>query len=279
MSETQKQPETTIDNNQETVFTPDDTPETEDSLETLSLENNQVEKEIKKVKLDQEINGAQENEATAPTEEETETEVEENPPRLDELELVIDTLQQENAALKNKLEEQIRQTDQFKAQFVRNAADFENFRKRTEKEKEELEYQVKRKTLTELLAVIDNFERARSQIKPATEGETTIHKSYQGVYRLLVDSLKRIGVSAMKPEGELFDPNFHEAVMQQETNEYPEGTVMEQFQRGYLLGDRVLRHAMVKVATPAEEGESPAPSGSEETPTPNTPEETTTTDD
>ncbi len=80
----------------------------------------------------------------------------------------------------------------------------------------------------------------------------TIHKSYQGVYKQLVDCLKRIGVSPMRPEGQEFDPNLHEAVMREATNEYPEGVVIEQLMRGYFLGERVLRHAMVKVAAAAE---------------------------
>ena len=188
------------------------------------------------------------------------------------LEAVIATLQEDNAALKRQLEEQIQQAELTKAQHLRNAADFENFRKRTEKEKENVGYQAKRNTVNELLTVIDNFERARVQIKPQNDGEMAIHKSYQGVYRLLVDSLKRIGVSAMRPEGEAFDPNYHEAVMQEETDEHPEGTVVEQLQRGYMLGDRVLRHAMVKVAIPK------TSSASEAEPTPEVLESETTTE-
>lgn len=98
-------------------------------------------------------------------------------------------------------------------QYMRIAADFENFRKRNQKEKEDLEYQVKRATITELLPVVDNFERARSQLKPQTDAEMSIHKSYQSVYKQLVDCLKRLGVSPMRPEGKEFDPNLHEAVM------------------------------------------------------------------
>lgn len=162
------------------------------------------------------------------------------------------TLQQEIASLRTQLELQSKQADALKAQYIRCVADFDNFRKRTEKTQEELQYRVKGETITELLPVIDNFERARVQIKPTTDGERSIHKSYQGVYRQLVDALKRIGVSAMRPEGEPFDPNLHEAVVQEQTSEYPEGTVMEQLQRGYLLERRVLRHAMVKVAATPE---------------------------
>jgi molecular chaperone GrpE len=133
-------------------------------------------------------------------------------------------------------------------QCVRIAADFDNYRKRTQREREEQELQIKCSTINELLPVVDNFERARSQIKPQTEQETSIHKSYQSVYKQLVEGLKRIGVAPMRSEGKEFDPNFHEAVMRQPTDEFPEGTVMEELQRGYMLGDRVLRHALVKVA-------------------------------
>jgi molecular chaperone GrpE len=174
-------------------------------------------------------------------------------PTTSELEQVISILQQDVASLKNRLDQQIQQTDSFKGQYVRLAADFENFRKRSAKEKEDLEYQVKRGTMMELLGAIDSFERARSQIKPSNDAEMAIHKSYQGVYKQLVDGLKRIGVSAMRSEGEEFDPNYHEAVFREPTSEYPEGTVLEQLVRGYLLNDRVLRHAMVKVAAPQEE--------------------------
>jgi molecular chaperone GrpE len=155
-------------------------------------------------------------------------------------------LTQQIESLKTQLEER-------STQYMRIAADFENYRKRTSKEKEELEVQMKRNTILELLPVVDNFERARSHLKPQSDGEMTMHKSYQGVYKQLVDSLKRLGVSPMRPEGQEFDPNLHEAVMREPTDEHPEGTVLEELVRGYFLGDRVLRHAMVKVAAPKED--------------------------
>ncbi|MGD1859460.1 MAG: nucleotide exchange factor GrpE [Leptolyngbyaceae cyanobacterium] len=151
------------------------------------------------------------------------------------------------SSLKAQLEERT-------GQYMRIAADFENYRRRNSKEKEEQEVQIKRNTITELLPVIDNFERARSQIKPQTEAEMTIHKSYQSVYKQLVDCLKRLGVSAMRAEGQEFDPNLHEAVMREPTDQHEEGTVMEELVRGYMIGDRVLRHAMVKVAAAPEPG-------------------------
>ncbi|NJL47513.1 MAG: nucleotide exchange factor GrpE [Leptolyngbyaceae cyanobacterium SM2_5_2] len=153
----------------------------------------------------------------------------------------ITELEERLSNLKAQLEDRTNQS-------MRIAADFENYRKRTSKEKDELEAQVKGNTIIELLPVVDNFERARSQIKPQTEAEMTIHKSYQGVYKQLVDVLKRLGVSAMRTEGQEFNPLLHEAVMREPTPDHPEGTVIEEFVRGYQLGDRVLRHAMVKVS-------------------------------
>ena len=159
---------------------------------------------------------------------------------------VLADLNQQIESLKGQLEER-------STQYMRIAADFENYRKRTAKEKEEIDLQVKRNTITELLPVVDNFERARAHLKPQGDGEMTIHKSYQGVYKQLVDCLKRLGVAPMRPEGQEFDPNLHEAVMREPTDEHPEGTVLEELVRGYYFGERVLRHAMVKVAAPRED--------------------------
>jgi molecular chaperone GrpE len=157
------------------------------------------------------------------------------------------------AALNARIAELTEQKDAAQNQYVRIAADFDNFRKRTIKEKEELELRIKCSTIGDILSVVDNFERARTQIKPRNDGETEIHKSYQGVYKQLVDSLKKSGVSPMRPEGQMFDPNLHEAVMRQPTEDHPEGTVIEELQRGYFLGEKILRHALVKVAAPIEQ--------------------------
>ena len=166
--------------------------------------------------------------------------------------MTIDFLQEEIDTLKQQLEEQTQQVDAYKKRYISLAAEFDNFRKRTAKEKEELETKIKGKTLMEILGVVDNFERARTHIKPANDGETAIHRSYQGVCKTLVDSLKRLGVSPMRPEGQPFDPTYHEAMMREYTDEHPEGTVVEQLVRGYTLGEQVLRHALVKVAAPKE---------------------------
>ncbi|MGL5032587.1 MAG: nucleotide exchange factor GrpE [Microcystaceae cyanobacterium] len=166
--------------------------------------------------------------------------------------VIIATLQQELARHRTDLAEQAEQLDSYKKRYISLAAEFDNFRKRTQREREDLSKQIKGKTITELLSVVDNFERARTQLKPASDGEMDIHKSYQSVYKSFVDGLKKLGVSPMRPEGQLFDPNYHEAMLREQTNDYPEGTVIEDLVRGYLLDDLVLRHAMVKVATPLE---------------------------
>ena len=221
MTEEQKQPEN-FDENTEVI--------SEDSLESNDITS--------------------ESESESSVEAATETNIEDS--QTSENEEIFAAFQQENANLKQLLDEKSQQVDLAKAQYARLAADFENFRRRTTKEKENLEVQSKKNVITELLPVIDNFERARTQLKPESDGEKAIHASYQGVYKTLVECLKKMGVSAMRPEGQEFDPNYHEAMLREATNEYPEGTVIEQLMRGYTIGDTILRHAMVKVAVPQE---------------------------
>lgn len=181
----------------------------------------------------------------------------ESPSPSPEVEAAIDTseweeMEAEIAALQQQVETMKAQLDERTNQYMRIAADFDNFRKRTQKEKEELETQVKCSTLSGLLTVVDNFERAQAQIKPQTDQEKNIHKSYQSIYKQLVSALKSLGVSPMRPKGKEFDPNLHEAAMREATDEYPEGTVIEELVPGYYLGERVLRHATVKVAAAPE---------------------------
>jgi molecular chaperone GrpE len=227
MSEEQKQPENVSD-----------TPEVsanENLEDNLESDQESTVDSAASVETDVEI-AENDEEASAPSEQEE----------------IFAAFQQENANLKKLLDEKISQAELVKAQYARLAADFDNFRRRTVKEKENLELQAKKDVITLLLPVVDNFERARTQLKPESEGEKAIHSSYQGVYKTLVECLKKIGVSAMRPEGQEFDPNFHEAMLREPTNDYPDGTVIEQLMRGYVLGDTILRHAMVKVAVPQE---------------------------
>ncbi len=151
------------------------------------------------------------------------------------------------------------QLDDRKQQYLRLYADFENFRKRTERDKEEQEGTITGKILKKILPVVDDFERAQLQISPKTDGEASIHKSYQSVYKQLLKCLKETGVVRMECVGQEFDPNFHEAIMQEPSPEYDEGLIIEELRPGYMVSDdRVLRHSLVKVSSGKVDGDENA---------------------
>ena len=180
--------------------------------------------------------------ASAP---EVETAAAEPEQRVRELESQLDALRSEH--------------DSLRSQYMRIAADFDNFRKRQSRDQEDLRVQIACSTLGEILPVVDNFERARQQLEPEAEEAQTIHRSYQGLYKQLVDVFKQLGVSPMRVEGEPFDPNLHEAVLREPSDEHVEDMVIAELQRGYHLNGRVLRHALVKVSMgPGPAGEAAA---------------------
>ena len=98
------------------------------------------------------------------------------------------------------------------------------------------------------MPLVDNFELARAQVKAETEGEQKINASYQGLYRQLVDLLKSQGVEAVPTEGHPFDPELHEAIAREPSDEVADGTVLQEFRKGFSMGGRLLRPAMVKVS-------------------------------
>jgi molecular chaperone GrpE len=138
--------------------------------------------------------------------------------------------------------------ESLRGQYMRIAADFDNFRKRQSRDKDDLKLQITCTTVAEILPVVDNFERARQQLNPQHEEAQALHGSYLALYRQLVDVLKQLGVAPMRVEGEPFDPTLHEAVLREPSEEHPEDVVIAELQRGYSLQDRVLRHALVKVS-------------------------------
>jgi molecular chaperone GrpE len=146
---------------------------------------------------------------------------------------------------------------------MRIAADFDNFRKRLSRDQDDLKQQITCSTLSEVLPVVDNFDRARQQLNPEGEEALSLHRSYQGLYKQLVDVFKNLGVSPMRVEGEPFDPSLHEAVLREPSDEHPEDVVIAELQRGYHLDGRVLRHALVKVSMGPgpSSGDSPSPAG------------------
>ncbi len=147
-----------------------------------------------------------------------------------------------------RLEQLEKEHETLKSQYVRIAADFDNFRKRQSRDQDDLKVQLVSKALTAILPIVDNFERARQQLKPESEEAQTLHRSYQGLYKQLVEVLKQQGVSPMRVVAQQFDPNLHEAVLREPSQEFYEDIIIEELQRGYHLEGKVLRHALVKVS-------------------------------
>ncbi len=147
-----------------------------------------------------------------------------------------------------RLEQLEKEHETLKSQYVRIAADFDNFRKRQSRDQDDLKIQLVSKALTAILPIVDNFERARQQLKPESEEAQTLHRSYQGLYKQLVEVLKQQGVAPMRVVGQQFDPNLHEAVLREPSEEFNEDIIKEELQRGYHLEGKVLRHALVKVS-------------------------------
>ncbi len=147
-----------------------------------------------------------------------------------------------------RLQQLEKEYETLNSQYVRIAADFDNFRKRQSRDQDDLKIQLTCSTLSEILPVVDNFERARQQLNPEGEEAQALHRSYQGLYKQLVEVLKQLGVAPMRVVDQTFDPSLHEAVMREPSNEKAEDIVIEELQRGYHLNGRVLRHALVKVS-------------------------------
>jgi len=145
------------------------------------------------------------------------------------------------------------QEEDFRDRYLRTLADFENFRKRSEREKEDFRRYALVGVIRDLLPVIDNFDRA---LEHAEEGDE-FHKGVALIYKQLFDVLQRHGLKTISESGVRFDPNIHEAVVREEDPSVPSHTVVAILQKGYFLHDRLLRPAMVKVAVGGpEENES-----------------------
>ena len=144
-------------------------------------------------------------------------------------------------------EEMLQQIADLTDALLRERADATNVRRRSEEERAKMGGFYKSLVVRELLPTIDNFERALKHVPKELEKNEYI-KGIQGVVKQFEDALAKIGVQRIKTTGEPFDPNLHEAVAMEE-GEGTEEVVSEELQSGYILGDEVLRHAMVKVST------------------------------
>lgn len=128
--------------------------------------------------------------------------------------------------------------------YMRLMADFQNFKRRTEKEKSDIYAFANEKIISELLNVIDNFERA---LAAGNDGDS-FYQGMEMILKQLLGVLEKAGASEIAALGEDFDPNFHNAVMMEDSTEYESGKVTEVLQKGYILNNRVIRPSMVKVA-------------------------------
>jgi molecular chaperone GrpE len=141
--------------------------------------------------------------------------------------------------------EMARERDEFKDKFLRKSAEFDNYRKRIERERREHADQAVVALLQELLLVVDDFDRA---LTVSGDEGGAYRKGVELIHAKLHDMLRRQGVKPMDVLGADFDPNVHMAVVHEESREHREGEVIGELQKGYMLGDRLLRPAMVKVA-------------------------------
>lgn len=155
--------------------------------------------------------------------------------------------QQQEDAQPDPLEELRRERDSLQDRLLRTAAEFDNYRKRMDRERRELAEYTAGEVMTELLPIVDNLERA---LQAAAEDDP-LRKGVELIHRQMLDVLRKRGVKPIEALGADFDPNFHQAVIHEESAEHREGEVMEELQRGYVIGDRLLRPAMVKVAKTA----------------------------
>ena len=145
---------------------------------------------------------------------------------------------------KNPLQEKI---DELNDKVLRQMAEFENFRKRTDKEKSQQFELGQGNVLEKLLPVVDNFERGLAAV-PEEEKDGAFADGMNKIYKQLIKQLEDLGVTPIEALGKEFDPNLHNAVMQVETSDYESGVVAQELQKGYMFHDTVLRHSMVAVA-------------------------------
>lgn len=163
-----------------------------------------------------------------------------------------DVIEQQEAELtieeqyEAKLAELQAKLDDEENRHLRLRADFDNMRRRNQLDREAAEKYRAQSLLSDLLPVLDNFERAL-QVEATSEEAASIVKGIEMVYRSLIEATEKEGLQVIKAEGEPFDPNIHQAVMQEQDSEKETGVVLRELQKGYILKDRVLRPSMVSV--------------------------------
>ncbi|CAH1432100.1 unnamed protein product [Lactuca virosa] len=195
-----------------------------------------------------------------------------NESKIAEIESHFKSIEDEKLGLERQVATLSDELSTAKDRVLRISADFDNFRKRTERERVTLVANAQGEVVESLLAVLDNFERAKAQIKVEGEKEEKINNSYQSIYKQFVEILGSLGVVSVETTGQPFDPlanprarvgskfsrvlddlfqrmeKLYSAIMREESTEYDEGVVIQEFRKGFRIGERLLRPSMVKVS-------------------------------
>ena len=158
-----------------------------------------------------------------------------------------EALKKELEAVKTELVEKSKKSEEYLNMLQRTAAEFDNFKKRTAREKEALYSEAVSDVAASILPVVDNMERAM-QACSREEDFKVLKEGIELVYRQFREAIKSVGIEEIKCLNENFDPQLHNAVMHMEDEAFEKNTVVEEFQKGYIYKDKVIRHSMVKVA-------------------------------
>lgn len=160
----------------------------------------------------------------------------------------IEPEDEELLKLKEKLEEETKKSEEYLDMLKRKAAEFDNYKKRTVKEKSEIYVNAFCEAMQIFLPVIDNFERAVDAFKDENSKDGNVREGVEMVFKQMKEALKSNGVEEIECKGKTFDPKLHEAVMHVEDDNLDENVVVDVFQKGYIYKDKVIRHSSVKVA-------------------------------
>ena len=201
--------------------------------------------ETKKTMDSEEVKASEEEKTTR---EETADETEKQAEHAEETETEEENVSEKKGFFgKKKKDKKDTQIEDLTDKLRRQMAEFDNFRKRTEKEKSGMFEMGAKSVVEKLLPVVDNFERGLASV-PEEQKEDPFVAGVDKVYKQLLTVFDEVGVKPIEAVGQPFDPNFHNAVMHVEDDEQGENVVVEEFQKGYMYHDSVVRHSMVKVA-------------------------------
>jgi len=217
----------------------------------MAEEKNVMNEEVEEVvedTVEETVETTEENIEEAISEETTEDASEEN--ASDETDEVLEESEEteKSGFFKKKKDKKDEQIEELNDRVKRQMAEFENFRKRTEKEKSMMFDMGARTIIEKILPVVDNFERGFTTVEEADKDDAFV-QGMQQVYKQLMTELEAIGVTPIEAVGQEFNPDFHNAVMQVESEEYESGIIAQEFMKGYMYKDTVVRHSMVGVVS------------------------------